>query len=158
LSTGRLAFSYPDLDLPLYNEDLWAKPPAGVLALKAAVESASAVLFVSPEFNRSIPPVVKNAIDWGSRPWGQNSWAGKPGAIVGVSPGQIGTAMAQAHLRQILIPQDVILMGQPEIYFSKPDLIGEDGEVDDEAAAALLNLFIDRFVTWIERMSGPSRT
>jgi chromate reductase len=152
LGADRFAFTYPDLDLPLYNEDLWADPPPGVLKMKAEIAAASAVLFVTPEYNRSIPAVVKNAVDWGSRPWGENSWAGKPCAVAGVSAGQIGTALAQAHLRNILLSQDVILLGQPEIYFSKPGVIEDDGTIADESAQALLERFLDRFAEWIVRM------
>jgi chromate reductase len=151
LAADKLTFIYPDVDLPLYNEDLWEAPPPGVLSLKCEVAAASAVLFVTPEYNRSIPPVIKNTIDWGSRPWGDNSWAGKPGAIVGVSVGLVGTAAAQAHLRSILIPQEVILLGQPEIYFSKPGVIEDDGTITDDSATELLNRFIDRFAEWIAR-------
>ena len=153
LSSDKFTFRYPDLYLPLYNDDLWAEPPAAVLKMKEEIASASAVLFITPEHNRSIPPVISNAIDWGSRPWGENSWAGKPAAIVGTSPGQIGTAVAQAHLRSVLLPQEMIVMGQPEIYFSKPASIEEDGTVTDEQGLALLNRFVDRFSEWIERMT-----
>jgi hypothetical protein len=82
------------VDLPMYNDDLWQSPPASVVVFKAAVQQADAVLFVTPEYNRSMPPVLKNAIDWGSRPKGENVWQGKPGAVIGASPGVIGAAVA----------------------------------------------------------------
>src|SRR6185436_11258651 len=84
LAKGRLEFNFLSLDLPLYNEDLWANPPAAVLKLKKDIEAADAVLFVTPEYNRSTTPIIKNAIDWGTRPWGKNSWSGKPAAIAGI--------------------------------------------------------------------------
>lgn len=149
LSEGQFAFRYPDLDLPLYNEDLWRDPPAAVLKMKEAIAAADAVLFVTPEYNRSIPPVIKNAIDWASRPWGQNSWVGKPAGIVGTSPGQIGSAVAQSHLRSIILTQEVVLMGQPEVYLAKPGVLGEDGAVSDEETAAFLKRYMDAFAAWV---------
>ena len=90
LAEPTLAFRLVELgDVPLYNEDLWAHPPEGVTRLKRELEAADAVLFVTPEYNRGVPALVKNVIDWGSRPYGKNSWASKPGAIVGTSPGLI---------------------------------------------------------------------
>ncbi|HEY0199793.1 MAG TPA: NADPH-dependent FMN reductase [Rhodanobacter sp.] len=151
LGAGSFAFRYPDLDLPLYNEDLWKEPPLSVLRMKKDIETADAVLFVTPEYNRSIPPVIKNAIDWGSRPWGQSSWTAKPTGIVGSSGGSIGSAAAQAHLRSIVIPLQMILMGQPEVYFVfKPDAIDEQGEVADESARIFFKGYLDRFSTWID--------
>jgi len=154
LGEGRFAFDYVDLsEVPMYNEDLWAEPPAAVLALKAKVEAADALLFVTPEFNRSVPPVLKNAIDWGSRPWGSNSWSGKPAAIGGASLGVIGSAVAQSHLRNTLLVLDVILMGQPEIYLSfRQAAIDESGTVGDDAARDLLGRFLTSFESWITRV------
>ncbi|EDX81591.1 MAG: NAD(P)H-dependent oxidoreductase [Alphaproteobacteria bacterium] len=152
LGSDVFAFRYPDLNLPLYNDDLWETPPAGVLTMKEEIASADAVLFVTPEYNRSVPPVLKNAIDWASRPWGQNSWAGKPTGIVGASPGLIGSAVAQSHLRSIMLTQESIIMGQPEVYFSRPTMIDADGTVTDEEAAAFLKTYVDRFAAWVGRM------
>lgn len=153
LGAERFHFVYPDLDLPLYNDDQWSDPPAGVLQMKEEVVSADAVLFVTPEYNRSIPAVLKNAIDWASRPYGKNSWAGKAAAIVGTTPGAIGTAAAQAHLRSIIVTQDVYLMGQPEVYFTyRPGIFAEDSSVTDETARAFLQTFVDRFDKWIKTM------
>jgi chromate reductase, NAD(P)H dehydrogenase (quinone) len=152
LGAGSFAFHYPDLNLPLYNEDLWAGPPAGVTALKAAVEAADAVLFVTPEYNRSITPITKNAIDWGSRPWGKTSWPGKPAGIVGISGGQIGTAVAQSQLRGILVNQAMVVMGQPEVYLTMKDgLFAEDGSVTDAGIARFLRGYLDSFAAWIEK-------
>src|SRR5580765_851909 len=104
LAEPTLAFELVELaDVPLYNEDLWAAPPEGVTRMKREIETADAVLFVTPEYNRGIPAVVKNVIDWGSRPYGKSSWPNKPAAIVGTSPGAIGTAVAQSQLRGILV-------------------------------------------------------
>ena len=137
-------------DLPIYNEDLWENPPAPVVRLKKDIAAADAVLFVTPEYNRSIPPVLKNAIDWGTRPWGQNSWAGKPGSVIGTTPGNVGTAVAQAHLRSVLTILDVILLGQPEIYFvSKPGLINDEFEVTDDQTREFLQGYLAKFAGWI---------
>ena len=152
LAAGKLSFVYPNLDLPLYNEDLWENPLPDVMALKEAVESADGVLFVTPEYNRSLPPVIKNAIDWGSRPWGQNSWDGKPVGIVGLSPGAIGTAAAQVHLRSIMPTQGAIVLGKPEVYFSQPGLIEEDGTIDSDETAAFLTSYIDALARFIEQV------
>jgi chromate reductase, NAD(P)H dehydrogenase (quinone) len=154
---GRLAFRFLELGaLPIYNEDLWENPPASVLELKRRVEAADAVLFVTPEYNRSMPPVVKNALDWGSRPFGKNSWAGKPGGVVGMSPGAIGAATAIAHLRSVLVTLDVVLMGQPEVYFSfKPDTLDESGRFAAEGTRDFFGNYLSRFEAWIERTAQP---
>ena len=143
-------------DLPLYNDDLWADPPAAVLRFKAEVAACDAVLFVSPEYNRSMTPPLKNAIDWGSRPYGQSVWGGKPTAIAGASPGAIGTAIAQSHLRSTAPTLGMIVMGQPELYLHfTPDLIDAEGIVADERTRAFLATFVDKFVAWVERMLKP---
>ena len=159
LAKGRLDFHLVDLsDLPVYNEDLWESPPAGVLRMKDDIAAADAVLFVTPEYNRSIPPVIKNAIDWGTRPWGQNSWTDKPAAIVGASPGAVGTAAAQGHLRDIVTVVGTALLVQPEVYFvMKPGLIDDDDAVTDEGTAEFLDGWITAFEHWIGRLaSGAS--
>jgi chromate reductase len=158
LAEGQLAFDILELgDVPLYNEDLWQQPPAGVLRFKREVDAADAVLFVTPEYNRSIPAVVKNVVDWGSRPSGQNSWAGKPGAIVGTSPGAIGTAVAQAQLRSILVGCGVSLLGQPEVYFqTKPGLIADDLSITDPKTREFLAGFVAKFARHIEHAAAPA--
>src|SRR3984957_9772889 len=103
-------------DIPMLNSEFQNDPPPPVWRMKQEIEAADAGLFVSPESNRSVPAVLKNAIDWGSRPWGRNSWANRPAAIIGASPGPTGTAAMQQHLRTILSPLQVLLMGQPEAY------------------------------------------
>ncbi len=155
LAGDRLRFQFAEIgDLPLYNEDLWQAPPEPVLRMKREVEAADGVLFVTPEYNRYFTPAIKNAIDWGTRPWGQNSWEAKPASIIGASPGAIGTAAAQNALKGLLIVCDMVLMGQPEVYFSyKPELFGADGAISDERTRTLLNAWIDRFEAWIERTS-----
>ncbi|MFC4604258.1 NADPH-dependent FMN reductase [Rhodococcus kronopolitis] len=126
-------------NLPLYNHDYDADyPPEGV-RFKAAVASVDALIFVTPEYNRSVPGALKNAIDWGSRPWGQNSFALKPSAVIGTSPGKIGTAVAQQHLRSILSFVNSPELAQPEAYIQFTDgLITEDGEVTDPDTAEFL--------------------
>jgi len=153
LADGKLSFFYPDLGaLPLYNDDLWSNPPASVLKLKEDIERADAVLFVTPEYNRTIPSVLSNALFWGSRPWGKNSWSDKPGSVVGTSPGGIGTAVAQSHLRSVVTNLDVILMGQPEVYFqTKPGLIDADSNVTDPQTKAFLEGYVNRFAGWVQR-------
>jgi chromate reductase len=153
LAQGRLNFDYLDIGaLPFYNNDLWDNPPATVTDLKQRVAKADAVLIVMPEFNRSFPAVVKNALDWASRPYGQNAWDGKPLAIAGASPGGIGTAAGQNQLRATLPLYGFVVMGQPEVYFQfTPGLIDEHFEVTDDQSRAFLENFVDKYVQWIER-------
>jgi chromate reductase len=115
------------------------------------------VLFVTPEHNRSIPAVLKNAIDWGARPWGKNSWAGKVAAVAGATPGAIGTALAQGHLRQILNAVGVVLMGS-EVYVTyKAGQIDADDEITDEGIRGFLTAFVDQFAALVSRFAVPSR-
>ena len=140
-------------DLPLYSYDYDADyPPAG-RALKAALAEVDAVLFITPEYNRSIPGALKNAIDWGSRPWGQNSFARKPSGIVGTSPGKIGTAVAQQHLRSIMAFCNSPLMNAIEAYIQfTPDLITADGEVTVASTREFLTTFMKEFHGFITRV------
>ncbi|MET0209923.1 MAG: NADPH-dependent FMN reductase [Burkholderiaceae bacterium] len=156
LAEPTLAMKLVDLaDVPLYNEDLWQDPPAGVTRLKSEVAAADAVLFVTPEYNRGLPAVTKNVVDWGSRPYGKSIWPSKPGAIVGASPGAIGTAVAQSQLRGILVGCGVKLLGLPEIYFQmKPGVIGEDSTVTDERTRNFLAGFIEKFAAHIEQSAA----
>lgn len=153
LAEGRLKFDYlPIGDLPHYNNDLWSNPPGTVTDLKHRVEAADAVLIVIPEINRSYPAIIKNALDWASRPYGQNSWTGKPLAIAGASPGAIGTAAGQNHLRTTLPLYGFVVMGQPEVYFQfKPGLIDAQFEVTDDQSRGFLENFVDKYVDWIEQ-------
>ena len=155
LGQSRFAFDYIEIgDLPIYNDDLWQNPPAPVLRLKRGIEAADAVLFATPEFNRSIPAALKNAIEWGSRPYGKNSWGGKPASIIGTSPGNIGTAAAQSQLRGIAVVLDLIVLGQPEVYFvSKPGLIGENSEITDDTTREFLEGYLARFDGFIYQVA-----
>ncbi len=143
-------------DLPLYNQDLEVDLPAPAQRLKRRIEGADAVLFVTPEFNRSFSSALKNAVEWGSRPWGKNSWAGKPGAIVGMTLGAVGTAAAQSQLRSVATAIDVHLMAQPEIYLSFKDGQIVEGEVADAELRKLLEGWADRFADWIARLKQPA--
>ena len=138
-------------DLPLYNQDDDATPAASVVRLKQAIKSADGLLFVTPEYNRSMPGVLKNALDHASRPYGQSVWAGKPGAVVGITIGTSGTALAQQHLRNVLAYLDVATMGQPEIFLqNKEGFFDADGNIGPESRDFLQG-WMDRFVTWIKR-------
>src|SRR5687768_6092581 len=114
-------------DLPLYNQDDDGSQAAPVLRLKSAIASAAGVIFVTPEYNRSLPGVLKNAIDHASRPYGQSAWTGKPAGIIGASVGATGTAMAQQHLRNILAYLDMPTLGQPEVFVHAKDGLFDDG-------------------------------
>jgi chromate reductase len=152
LAGARLHFDYIDLGaLPHYNNDLWENPPAVVLDLKARAETADAVLIVMPEINRSYPAMIKNALDWASRPYGDNSWAGKPLGLSGTSPGVIGTAAGQNQMRATLPLYGFVVMGQPEVYLQfKPGLIDENHDITDDVTRGFLATYVDRFVAWIE--------
>jgi chromate reductase len=140
-------------DLPLYSADHDANYPPVAHALKQAISECDAVLFVSPEYNRSIPGCLKNAIDWASRPWGQNSFARKPSGVIGTSPGSIGTAVAQSHLRGVLCFCNSPLMNNVEAYIQfKPGLITADGEVTDESTAEFLRNYMTELHAFIARV------
>jgi chromate reductase, NAD(P)H dehydrogenase (quinone) len=153
LAGPKVEFTFVKIDdLPLFNQDLEANPPAAVTRIKGQIEAADGVLVVTPEYNRSIPGVLKNALDWASRPYGKNSFAGKPAGIVGTSGGAIGTAAAQQHLRAILITLNTTLMGQPEAYIQfKKDLVDEQHNVTDESVRKFLQSYVDAFTVWVER-------
>lgn len=140
-------------DLPLYSYDYDADFPPAARAFKAALAEAEAVLFVTPEYNRSIPGGLKNAIDWASRPWGQNSFARKPTAIIGASTGAIGTAVAQQSLRSVMAFCNSPLMNSIEAYIQfKPGLITDDGDVTNEATAEFLRNYMAEFYGFIGRV------
>jgi chromate reductase len=109
---------------------------------------ADGVLIVTPEHDRSIPAVLKNAIDWGARPWGKNSWTGKPAFITGTSPGAIGSALAQQHLRSVMTGLGMILLGGEAYVTFKPNLIDEDGNIADDTSRKFLQDFVDRLHFW----------
>jgi chromate reductase len=143
-------------DLPLYDQDLEAELPAAVVRFKSQIEGAHAVLFVTPEFNRSFSAALKNAIEWGSRPWGKTSWAGKPGAIVGATLGAVGTAAAQSQLRSVASAVGIALTAQPEIYLNFREGLIVDGEITDENFVGLLKDWVEKFADWIARLRAPA--
>jgi chromate reductase len=155
LAQAKFEVSWPQIDdLPLYNQDLEGELPASVKRFKAEIAGADGVLFVTPEHSRSIPAVLKNALDWGARPWGKNSWTGQVAAVTGTSPGAISTALAQQHLRQILGAQGVLLMdGEAYIQF-KPGLIDDDGTIADDSTRGFLQAFVDQFAALVEQLRG----
>jgi len=159
LADGRFVANFVQIDdLPMYNQDLESPPPAGVTRFKSEIEQADALLFVTPEHNRSLPAVLKNAIDWGARPHGRNSWAGKPVAITWASPGAIAAAIAQQHLRQILGDLGALVMGGEAYITFRPGLIDEAGIIADEATRKFLQAFVDQFTTLLARLSGGETT
>jgi chromate reductase len=131
-------------DLPLYNQDDEGTLTDSVVRFKAEVSGSEALLFVTPEHSRSIPAVLKNAIDWGARPWGKTSWPGKPAAVTGTSGGVVSTAVAQQHLRAVLGDQGLHLMGGEAYINFKPDLIDAQHDVPDESVRKFLKAFIDQ--------------
>lgn len=151
------AFSFRQLeigDLPLYNQDDDENQAASVKRLKGEIAAAHGLLFVTPEYNRSIPGVLKNAIDHASRPYGQNAWAGKPAGILGVSPGAIGTAMAQQHLRNVLSYLDMPTLGQPEAFIQvRDDLFDPAGNIGGRSKE-FLQEWIDGYVAWLRILSA----
>lgn len=153
LAPEDFSFDHVRIDnLPLYNQDFDADYPAECQRLKDEISAADALLFVTAEYNRSIPGVLKNAIDIASRPWGTNSFAGKPAAVIGVSVGAQGTALAQQHLRNVLAYLDVSTLAQPEVFIqNKEGLFDADGRIGSEGTAKFLQNFVDRYVAWVRR-------
>jgi chromate reductase len=150
-------FSFEQLqigDLPLYNQDDDANQAEPVRRLKGKVAAAKGLLFVTPEYNRSVPGVLKNAIDHASRPYGQNAWQGKPAGVLGASIGAVGTALAQQHLRNILAYLDVPTLGQPEAFIhAKEGLFDEAGDIGPASRGFLQN-WMDRYVAWVKKHAG----
>ena len=151
LAADRFAFRILQIgDLPLYNQDHDAEFPATGLRFKAEIEQADALLFVTPEYNRSLPGVLKNAIDVASRPAGSKTFDGKRAAIIGTSPGAHGTVSSQQHLRNVLAAVGVAVLPQPEIAIQfKEGLLDASGDVVDERVRKRLLLFLDRFEAWL---------
>ncbi|HHE32833.1 MAG TPA: NAD(P)H-dependent oxidoreductase [Chlorobaculum parvum] len=144
-------------DLPLYNEDDDEDPPEAVRRLKQEIAEANGLLIATPEYNRSIPGLLKNAIDHGSRPRGQNSWGGKPAGMIGLSPSPCGTALAQQHLRSILAVLDVPTMAQPEGYIQHyEELFDTDGGIG-EGSQKFLQGWMDRFAAWVRLCAGVKK-
>ncbi len=139
----------PIVDLPPYNQDDDDKPVDAVKRLRQSIQLAHGLLFVTPEYNRSIPGVLKNAIDHGSRPYGHSVWAGKPAGVIGISLGAPGTSMAQQHLRNILAYLDAPTLGQPEVFLQvAPGLFDKAGQAG-ESSKAFLQSWVDRYVAWV---------
>ena len=140
-------------ELPLYNEDLETdQPPAAWTAFRQRVQRADAVLFLTPEYNRSVPAALKNALDVGSRPYGKSVWSGKPGGVISVSPGAIGGFGANHHLRQSLVFLDIPVLQQPEAYIGgAANLFDASGNVTNESTRGFLSKYMTTFANWIER-------
>lgn len=151
LAGDRFTFEeIPITQLPLHDRDRDADPPTEVVELKAAIRRSNGLMFVTPEYNRSVPGILKNAIDWGSRPYGDSAFTGIPAAVIGASPGGIGTAMAQQHLRNILAYLDVPTLGQPEAFVQyTSQRFAEDGSVQDEDTREFLTTFLEAFERWV---------
>jgi len=146
LGAGKFDASFARIDdLPMYNQDNEGNLPPEVVRFKNELARADGVLIVTPEHDRSIPAALKNAIDWGTRPWGKNSWTGKPAFITGTSPGAIGSALAQQHLRSVMTGLGMILLGGEAYITFKPNLIDEHGAIGDDSNRKFLQDFVDRF-------------
>jgi chromate reductase len=143
-------------DLPLYNQDDEGTLAPSIVRFKSEVEAADALLFVTPEYSRSIPAVLKNAIEWGSRPWGKTSWPNKPAAVTGTSPGAIGSAVVQQHLKAVLGAQGLHLMGGEAYITFKPDLVDAAGNVTDESVRTFLKAFVDQFASFASRFTATA--
>lgn len=138
-------------DLPLYNQDDDANQAPSVKRLKGEIAAARGLLFVTPEYNRSIPGVLKNAIDHASRPYGESAWTGKPAGVIGVSVGAIGTALAQQHLRNVLAYLDVPTLGQPEAFLqAKEGLFDANGDIGPDSRQ-FLQTWMDRYAAWVKQ-------
>lgn len=140
-------------DLPLYSYDYDANYPEVATRFKRAIEDSDAILIVTPEYNRSMPGALKNAIDWASRPWGKNSFANIPSGVIGTSPGAIGTAIGQQHLRSVLGFLNSPQMNAPEAYIQfKEGMLNEAGEIADASTAEFLRSYLEAFHTFIARV------
>lgn len=154
LGEDRLDVSFVEIgDLPLYSQDIETDLPTPVSRMKAQLEAADGILIVTPEHNRSIPAALKNAIDWAARPWGKSSWPGKVAAVIGATPGAIGTSIAQLHLRQILGAQGVLVMGGEAYITFKPDLVAADNTITDASTRKFLSDFVAQFASLVTRLA-----
>lgn len=157
LGSDKLDFTFVQIDdLPLYNQDNEGNLPPNVVRFKSEIATADGILFVTPEHSRSIPAALKNAIDWGARPWGKNSWTGKVAAVTGTSPGAISTALAQQHLRQILGAQGVVLAGGEAYLQFKPGLIDANDVITDEGTRGFLKGFLDQFAALVGKLAAKA--
>jgi len=152
LSPVEFLFKHVQIDdLPLYNQDDDEHPAESVQRLKAEISAADGLLFVTPEYNRSIPGVLKNAIDHASRPYGHSVWAGKPAGVLGISIGVTGTSMAQQHLRNILAYLDVPTLGQPEVFIKNSDNMFDINDNLDDGTQRFLQGWMDKYVAWVRK-------
>jgi chromate reductase len=139
--------------IPAFNQDDERNPPPAVVEMKRRVREADAVLIVTPEYNYSIPGVLKNAIDWGSRPYGDNAWSGKPAAIMGASIGALGTARAQYHLRQVFVFLNMFPLNQPEVMIgSAATRFDASGKLTDDTSRGLVRKLLEELVAWTRRL------
>ncbi len=142
--------------IPGFNQDDEQNPPAKVVELKRRIREADAVLFVTPEYNYSVPGVLKNAIDWASRPYGDSAWSGKPAAIMGASIGAIGTSRAQYHLRQIMVFLNIFPINQPEVMIGHAaERFDKDGNLTDEPTKEFIRQLLTNLVAWTQRLQQP---
>ena len=154
LNLENFSFHHFDIaSLPYFSQDIEMDPPDKVTEYKDKIRECQALLVVTPEYNRSYPGVLKNAIDWGSRPYGQNLWDKKPAAILGASPGNIGTFGAQHHLRQVFSYLNMYVLGQPEFYFNSTGAFDDKGVLTNEKTKHLLQKFFDEFYEFISLVS-----
>ena len=149
-----------DLDgIPAFSEDEEKNPPAKVVELKRLIREADAVLFVTPEYNYSIPGVLKNAIDWASRPYGDSAWSGKPAAIMGASVGAIGTARAQYHLRQVMVFLNMFPVNQPEVMIGNAsERFDAEGNLTDDTTKQLIRQLLQNLAEWTRRLGQTQPT
>ena len=149
-------FQYLDIgQLPLYNQDDDANQADSVKRMKAEIAASQGVIFVTPEYNRSIPGVLKNALDHGSRPYGQNVWAGKPAGVIGASMGAIGTALAQQHLRNIISYLDMPTLTAPEAYLKFDDnTVDADFQFTNAGTQKFVQGWVDAYVAWVKKIAG----
>jgi len=158
LKLGPSDFSFTPLridDLPLYNQDDDEHQHDNVQRLKREIKASQGILFVTPEYNRSMPGVLKNALDHASRPYGQNAWVGKPAGVIGASIGPISTAVAQQHLRNSLAYLDMPTLGQPEVFIQvKEGYFDASGNLADERGRKFLLRWMEKYVAWVKKLAG----
>ena len=154
LAPAELSLKLLDVDLPLFNQDKENDPPESVQQFKAAIQAADGVVIVTPEYNRSIPGVLKNALDQGSRPYGKSVWTGKPAGVLGASIGAYGSAMAQQHLRNVLAFLDMPTMAQPEGFFQiGDDFLDADAQVN-AASRKYVQRWINAYAEWMKKLAA----
>ncbi len=157
IASPRMTFTRIEIaNVPPFNQDLEAKPPREWLALRGAVAATEGVLFATPEYNRSIPGVMKNAIDVGSRPYGKSVWAGKPAAVISQSGGAIGGFGANHHLRQVLAYLDMPTLAQPEMYLGNSAKLWDDNGELVASTRELFQKFVTAFSTWVDRFADSA--